>query len=74
MQIEKNKIQEYNQGSLADHKRKFEFVAEGISDFENLIQKLMDFQVAIPSWALGTGGTRFGRFSGAGEPGNIEEK
>jgi L-rhamnose isomerase/sugar isomerase len=30
--------------------------------------------VAIPSWALGTGGTRFGRFSGAGEPGNLEEK
>ena len=74
MQIEKNKIQEYNQGSLADHKRKFEFVAEGISNIEDVIQKLMDFQVAIPSWALGTGGTRFGRFSGAGEPGNIEEK
>ena len=34
----------------------------------------MDFNVAIPSWALGTGGTRFGRFSGAGEPGNLEEK
>ncbi|MEI9944654.1 MAG: TIM barrel protein [Chitinophagaceae bacterium] len=32
------------------------------------------FQVAIPSWALGTGGTRFGRFSGGGEPGNLEEK
>ncbi len=74
MQIEKNKIQEYNQDSLADHKRKFEFVAEGISNIEDVIQKLMDFQVAIPSWALGTGGTRFGRFSGAGEPGNIEEK
>ena len=38
------------------------------------MQKLIDFQVAIPSWALGTGGTRFGRFSGGGEPGNLEEK
>ncbi|MGZ3944258.1 MAG: TIM barrel protein, partial [Mucilaginibacter sp.] len=32
------------------------------------------FNIAIPSWALGTGGTRFGRFSGGGEPRNLEEK
>ena len=38
--------------------------------FKNLI----DFQIAIPSWALGTGGTRFGRFPGGGEPRNLEEK
>ena len=30
--------------------------------------------VAIPSWALGTGGTRFGRFPLGGEPRTIEEK
>ena len=74
MQIEKYKIQDYNQASLTDHKRKFEFVAEGINNVEVILQKLIDFQVAIPSWALGTGGTRFGRFSGAGEPGTLEEK
>ena len=74
MQIEKYKIQDYNQASLSDHQRKFEFVAEGINNVEGVIQKLIDFQVAIPSWALGTGGTRFGRFSGAGEPGNLEDK
>jgi L-rhamnose isomerase/sugar isomerase len=38
------------------------------------LQKLIDFQIAIPSWALGTGGTRFGRFSGGGEPRSLEEK
>ena len=38
------------------------------------MEKLIKFQVAIPSWALGTGGTRFGRFSGSGEPGSLEEK
>ncbi|HYV90868.1 MAG TPA: sugar isomerase [Chitinophagales bacterium] len=38
------------------------------------MQKLTDFQVAIPSWALGSGGTRFGRFPGGGEPRNLEEK
>jgi L-rhamnose isomerase/sugar isomerase len=74
MQIEKYKIQEYNQAALTDHKRKFEFVAADIKDVNTVLQKLIDFQVAIPSWALGTGGTRFGRFSGAGEPGNLEEK
>ena len=74
MQIEKYKIQEHNQVSLAEHKRKFEFLAPGINNVEEVLQKLVDFQVAIPSWALGTGGTRFARFSGAGEPGNLEEK
>jgi L-rhamnose isomerase/sugar isomerase len=38
------------------------------------LQKLIAFQIAIPSWALGTGGTRFGRFSGGGEPRSLEEK
>jgi L-rhamnose isomerase / sugar isomerase len=35
---------------------------------------LSDFQIAIPSWALGAGGTRFGRFSIGGEPRNLQEK
>jgi L-rhamnose isomerase/sugar isomerase len=26
----------------------------------------VEFQVAIPSWALGTGGTRFGRLPAGG--------
>jgi len=74
MRIEKFKIEEHNHSLLAEHKRKFDFVAAGIDNIESFIQKLIDFNVAIPSWALGTGGTRFGRFSGAGEPGSIEEK
>ena len=74
MQIEKFKIQEYNQGLLQEHKRKFEFVAREIKNIDEVLGKLINFQVAIPSWALGTGGTRFGRFSGPGEPGSLEEK
>lgn len=74
MQIEKYKIEEYNQSQLGEHKRKFDFVASDLKNTEDVLQKLIDFQVAIPSWALGTGGTRFGRFSGAGEPANLEEK
>ena len=74
MQIEKYRIEEHNQSLLSEHKRKYEFAAADIKNVNTFIQKLIDFNVAIPSWALGTGGTRFGRFSGAGEPGNLEEK
>ena len=74
MQIEKYKIEEHNQSLLSEHKRKYEFAAADIKNVNTVIQKLIDFNVAIPSWALGTGGTRFGRFSGAGEPGNLIEK
>ena len=74
MQIEKYKIEEHNQQLLKEHKRKFDFITADKPNAEAVIQKLVDFQVAIPSWALGTGGTRFGRFSGGGEPRSLEEK
>ncbi len=74
MRIEKYKIEEHNQSLLKEHKRKFEFVAAEIKDIESVLQKLIQFQAAIPSWALGTGGTRFARFSGGGEPKSLEEK
>jgi L-rhamnose isomerase / sugar isomerase len=43
-------------------------------DAEHVIEEVSRFSVAAPSWALGTGGTRFGRFPGPGEPRTIEEK
>jgi len=36
--------------------------------------KVAAFHVAIPSWGVGTGGTRFARFPGPGEPRNIFDK
>ena len=74
MLINKQLIEEQNSSLLAKHKRSFEFVAEGVNNLEDVINKLVAFQIAIPSWALGTGGTRFGRFSGSGEPRSLEEK
>jgi L-rhamnose isomerase/sugar isomerase len=74
MLLNKGLIEESNTSNLAAHKHSFDYVAAGINDIETVLQKLVDFQVAIPSWALGTGGTRFGRFSGGGEPGNLEQK
>lgn len=74
MQIEKNKIQEFNDDNLQQHKRGFDYVVSTVHNVEEVLQKLTDFQIAIPSWALGTGGTRFGRFPGGGEPRSLEEK
>jgi len=74
MQIEKHKIEAHNESLLTAHKRRFENSTADIKELNNVMRQLIDFQVAIPSWALGTGGTRFGRFSGGGEPRNLEEK
>lgn len=67
-------VREHNQSLLQEHRRKFDFIAAEIKDADRILQKLGDFQIAIPSWALGTGGTRFGRFGGGGEPRSLEEK
>ena len=39
-----------------------------------LVERAMAFRVAIPSWGVGVGGTRFARFGMAGEPRNVYEK
>ncbi|WP_026902929.1 sugar isomerase [Pedobacter glucosidilyticus] len=74
MLIEKSHIDQHNSDHQASHQKRFDFIKSEIPQVEAVIQKLIDFQIAIPSWALGTGGTRFGRFSGGGEPRNLEEK
>jgi len=78
MQITKEQLDSINQKKLEEHKDEFRFLRDQLgkkgTDVETLIQKIQDFQVAIPSWALGAGGTRFGRFSYGGEPGGLEDK
>lgn len=74
MVIEKYQIEQHNSELDAAHQKKLDFISSEIEGIEDVIQKLINFQIAIPSWALGTGGTRFGRFSGGGEPRNLEEK
>ena len=43
-------------------------------DIEALTDRAMGFGVAVPSWGTGTGGTRFARFPGEGEPRGIMGK
>ncbi len=78
MNISKDHIQESNKRELSAHQERFDFLSQTVSkkgvDVNGLLKKLSDFQVAIPSWALGAGGTRFGRFSFYGEPSSLEQK
>ena len=43
-------------------------------NIDEITAKAEEFQIAVPSWGTGTGGTRFARFPGEGEPRNIWEK
>lgn len=66
MKISTDQISEFNKNYDSTSQAELEFLKtkltkKGIS-VEEIIDKVADFQVAIPSWALGAGGTRFGRF------------
>ncbi|GJM34575.1 MAG: L-rhamnose catabolism isomerase [Saprospiraceae bacterium] len=78
MNINKTHLQDFNKQRLTDHKEQFGFLSIQLDKAQintnDIIQQLQTFQVAIPSWALGAGGTRFGRFSFGGEPANLEDK
>lgn len=74
MLIEKYSLDNHNDSMLASHRKKFDFLSGTINGVDKILDQLAAFQIAIPSWALGTGGTRFGRFPSGGEPRNLEEK
>lgn len=74
MQLGKNTVADHNASLASAHKKRLEFFSGEFQDLDDVLQKLIGFQIAIPSWALGTGGTRFGRFPGGGEPRSLEEK
>lgn len=78
MKIDKNNIADHNKAYKDLHERKFSFLSESLTkkeaNIDALVAKVKDFQIAIPSWALGAGGTRFGRFSYGGEPASLGQK
>ena len=57
-----------------DLEHTFEVAHRRQVDAERVVAQLARFAVAVPSWALGTGGTRFGRYPGGGEPRDVFEK
>lgn len=58
----------------ADYTHLGEQLARRGIDIEQITSKVQRFGVAVPSWGVGTGGTRFARFPGEGEPRNVYEK
>ncbi len=50
-----------------------QFARRGI-DIDAVQARAEGFVVAVPSWGVATGGTRFARFPGPGEPRNVFEK
>ncbi|MCB9268221.1 MAG: sugar isomerase [Lewinellaceae bacterium] len=78
MRVQQETIHHFNEKYRRSHADTFAFLKlqledQGIST-DDVLARLMELQVAIPSWALGAGGTRFGRFSTGGEPGNLDQK
>ena len=76
--IDKNLIIESNKNFLKDLDKDFDYFIERISrlkiDYNQLKEKISLFTIALPSWGLGSGGTRFAKFRSEGEPRNIFEK
>jgi L-rhamnose isomerase / sugar isomerase len=58
----------------ADYSHLGEQLARRGVNIDEVTRQVANFKVAIPSWGVGTGGTRFGRFPGVGEPRNVFEK
>jgi L-rhamnose isomerase / sugar isomerase len=58
----------------ADYEALGGMLARRGQDIEVLTRLAQGFAVAVPSWGVGTGGTRFARYPGRGEPRNVFEK
>ncbi|KQS81395.1 sugar isomerase [Rhizobium sp. Leaf384] len=58
----------------ADYQALGEHLSRRGIDIESVTEKVSRFHVAVPSWGVGTGGTRFARFPGIGEPRGIFDK
>ncbi|MCB0562504.1 MAG: sugar isomerase, partial [Phaeodactylibacter sp.] len=73
MKIEASQIADHNKRFLESHRESFVFLSQQLGrkarNADEVVEQLKTLQIAIPSWALGAGGTRFGRFSMGGEPG-----
>jgi L-rhamnose isomerase / sugar isomerase len=76
--ISSEQIAEHNDQHAAalasDYAALGEKLARSDIDIDAITAKVSDFFVAVPSWGVGTGGTRFARFPGLGEPRHIFDK
>ncbi len=71
-------VAEFNARSVPALAEDFEHLGRKLSrrgvSIETIAKQLSEFGVALPTWGVGTGGTRFARFPGPGEPRHIFDK
>jgi L-rhamnose isomerase/sugar isomerase len=76
--IDANLIAEQNRrlekALTADYETLGEQLGRRKIDIEKVTRTVAAFAVALPSWGVGTGGTRFARFPGPGEPRDVFDK
>jgi L-rhamnose isomerase/sugar isomerase len=67
-----------NADRTAGLERDFDVLGEQLQrrglDIDEVARRAGEFAVALPSWGVRTGGTRFARFAGPAEPRNVFEK
>jgi L-rhamnose isomerase / sugar isomerase len=77
-EISADYIASHNEKINTPHSEDYAALARQLSrrkvDIEAITKRVMDYTVAVPTWGVGTGGTRFARFPGEGEPRHIHDK
>jgi L-rhamnose isomerase/sugar isomerase len=76
--IDASVVEAENARRIADLNVDYDTLGERLDrrgvDIDAIKAKVAGFNVAVPSWGVGTGGTRFARFPGLGEPRDIFDK
>ena len=76
--ISQDHIQAHNATLQRHADTDYEYLGEQLArrdvDINSIKKQVAAFGVAIPSWGVGTGGTRFARFPGLGEPRHVFDK
>ncbi len=71
-------VDESNHARAATLKKQYDFLGEDLArrgiKIDDVLKKISAFGVVVPSWGVGTGGTRFARFPGGGEPRDVFDK
>jgi L-rhamnose isomerase / sugar isomerase len=71
-------IEKANAAAKTSLRNDYDALAEQLArrniDIDAIKAKVAAYGVAIPSWGVGTGGTRFARYPGTGEPRDIFDK
>jgi L-rhamnose isomerase / sugar isomerase len=76
--LDVDRVADENRKNLARVEEDYQHLGRQLArrgvEIETLTRRAMAFQVSVPSWGVGTGGTRFARFPAPGEPRNVFEK